>query len=140
MRPPSFSIRYRRKRITVRQPRSKLNRMSVVTASGRAKERVTDTIERARKLEEDPDKKLRLERQMCKACYYFTHLGGAAMTNRECAGCGKDELYASTATEALCLDCAGKFELCKRCGGDIDMGVNRRKWPEFPIDRSENEQ
>jgi len=102
----------------------------MASASHYSGEHVKVAIELAKKLEADPDKKKRLQAQECKSCFYVLgKLGCAAMTSRECSCCGKDMMFGSTCTDALCLDCAKKHGLCKHCGGDIDM-KQRRKWPE----------
>lgn len=114
----------------MRQPRARFNRRTVINGSVRAKERVKHVTELARKYEEDPDRKSRLARQYCIPCHYTSRMGGAAMTNKECAACGKDEMYGSTATDELCLECAKANEVCKCCGGDIKLRINRKEWPE----------
>lgn len=85
--------------------------------------------DRADRIKDDTEKQDRKKAQQCKACYYFTGLGGAAVTNRECAGCGEDQTYGSTNTDALCLPCAAEHKLCKHCGGDLEMRPGRRNWP-----------
>lgn len=115
----------------MRQRRASLARSTIVAASSRSRHRVESTLRLADLLRNDPAKPDRLEACLCKACYYFTQMGGAAMTNRECAGCGKDEIYNSTATDALCLDCAKAHSLCKRCGGDREMRTRRDTWPDM---------
>ena len=65
----------------------------------------------------------------CKACFYLGRIAGRAMTHRECMSCKKDVIYPSTATGVLCLPCARDFELCRRCGGDIEINLLRTSWP-----------
>lgn len=115
----------------MRQRRGNLARATIVAASSQSKQRVDATLKLAKNLRADSDRQARLEACLCKACHYFSRLGGAAMTNRECAGCGKDELYSSTSTDTLCLDCAVKHSLCKRCGGDLMMRTRRNTWPDI---------
>lgn len=112
----------------MRQRKAPFSRKTVMTDSGRAKDRVRHVVELAEKYQKDPDRKRRLEMQQCIPCYYTSRIGGAAMTHQECAACGSDELYGSTATEKLCLSCARKYEVCKCCGGDIKMRMNRKDW------------
>lgn len=115
----------------MRQRKGNLARSTITAASSRAKQRVDSTLKLAEQLRTDPEKAARQEASLCKACYYFTQMGGAAMTNRECAGCGKDQMYGSTATDTLCLDCANTHSLCKRCGGDQEMRTRRNTWPDM---------
>lgn len=106
-----------------------MNPANMVDASYFSSSRVTNAMEFARKLVDDPDRAERTAKQSCKACYYFTQIGGAAITTRPCMCCGKDQIYGSTNTDALCLDCAKNHDLCKKCGGDIKMNSRRRNWP-----------
>lgn len=71
----------------------------------------------------DPDKKNRTKvKGLCKYCHYVGtgRIGGAAMTRQKCATCDKDELYSSTCTDVLCLDCALVLKYCKHCGQKMD--------------------
>lgn len=121
----------------MRQRRARLDKASIASNSAQAKRRVDHHLKLADKLTNDGERKLRFEVQLCKACYYFSKIGGAAITNRECAGCGQDQTYGSTATDTLCLPCASKYDLCKQCGGDIDMQIRRKSRPEIDIKHSE---
>jgi hypothetical protein len=99
--------------------------------TNRSHDMFVDLIERAEKAKNDTDREARLIKQLCISCHYIRgRIGGAAMTTQPCACCLKPEMYGSTATDELCLSCADKHNLCKRCGGDIDMKRGRRKWPE----------
>lgn len=110
--------------------RAKMTKTFMVRASYHAKDIVDahlklmgDTINDSRRAE-------RLKKHECKACFYIRgKLGGAAMTHRACGICGEDQLYSNTNTDVLCRDCAVKHNLCKHCGGDLDMRPKRRKWP-----------
>lgn len=114
----------------MRQPRAKFSKYTIMNGSVRAKERYNHVVELAEKFQKDPDRKARMERQYCVPCHYQSRLGGAAMTSQECASCGSDQLYGSTATDTLCLECAKRTEACKCCGGDIKMRESRKNWPE----------
>ena len=103
-----------------------MNIGNMVWQTERAKDYVADLIKRAKDCETDSRKKERLVKYECKACFYINgRIGGAAMTNRDCMSCGKTETYASTVTDVLCMDCAKEHNLCKHCGGDIEMKVRR---------------
>ena len=102
----------------------------MIAMTHRSKELVDSIIQRAKEIETDARKDERVAAQLCKACFYGSHIGGSAMTHRPCMSCGQDQMYASTYTDVLCKPCAVEGKLCKHCGGDIDMKVGRRNWPE----------
>lgn len=104
----------------MKYPAAELNDRSIELATASARRRVEGTLKLAEKLTSDPDKAKRSEDSLCKACYYFTGIGGAAMTLRPCADCGEEQMYGSTDTDMLCLSCAKKRSLCKHCGGRLD--------------------
>lgn len=104
---------------------------SMVNATCLSAMYVDETLKRVTALQNDSEQEQRLRAHFCKSCFYvLSAIGGAAMTTQPCACCGKDQLYGSTYTDALCLDCAKEHTLCKHCGGDLDMRERRRKWPE----------
>jgi len=72
--------------------------------------------------DEDPDKETRLETGECKFCAYIKRgaCGGAAMTTKPCNACGKDVIYSSTITGAICEECGKKHGACIQCGGKMD--------------------
>lgn len=113
----------------MRQRPMNFTKSALVSATSKSKQRVEDALARAERIKNDSDMGDRMKAQLCKACFYFTGIGGSAMTNRECAGCGTDQMYGSTNTDALCMDCAMTHSLCKHCGGDFEMRVGRRIWP-----------
>lgn len=92
------------------------------------KEAYLHIIERAAKLLADPESIKRIEASECVVCFYSSKIGGAVMTNQECGICDKTMHFSSTATDNFCLDCAVKYNLCKHCGGDIDMKYRRKVW------------
>lgn len=104
----------------------------------RAATRCKDLAKLAVKVADDTEKAQRLERQRCKACHYFKGIGGAAITTQPCMRCGKEQTYGSTNTDALCMDCATHAELCKHCGGDLEMRTRRRGWPHSLIEPKED--
>jgi hypothetical protein len=109
--------------------RFNLTPVNCVTATLFSKSQVDSILELATKLANDPEKNQRLENCECKACYYMSRIGCAAMTSRPCGSCGEDRMYGSTNTNALCKPCAVKHNLCKHCGGDLHMRVRRKEWP-----------
>lgn len=94
-----------------------------------AHRRVEGALAMAARLTDDPDKTARLARQYCKPCHYEERLAGQAITKQPCASCGTPQTYSRTLTDDLCLQCAMKHELCKRCGGDIEIRTDRTDWP-----------
>ena len=109
-----------------------MNKGNMIGATGRAKARVRSWMELADDVIKDTKKADRLKHHECKACFYSSRIGGAAMTTRPCMSCGSDEMYGSTATDVLCIACATKHELCRHCGGDLEMRTRRKDWPETP--------
>lgn len=99
-------------------------------ATEMARLRVKHVLDLAEQISTDARKAERLKRQECKGCFYGSRLGGAAITQRACMCCAQMQSYGSTATDVLCMPCAQKSELCKHCGGDIELRVRRRKWPQ----------
>lgn len=102
---------------------------NMVRASSISNHRCQDLVKRAEKVANDTEKEARLNAQLCKACHYFERIGGQAFTMRPCMSCGSEEKYSSTVTDVLCKSCAKEGDLCKRCGGDLEMRVKRRIWP-----------
>lgn len=105
-----------------------INTSTIYSASYHAKDYVRHYIELGEQLKTDPDKKIRLEENECMSCYYVFHsrVGGSVLTTAECGICGKEMHYGNTCVDVLCDDCAKQYELCKRCGGDINMRVRRK--------------
>lgn len=98
-------------------------------ATERARARTSRLIEDARNLAEDTSRQQRLDAQKCSSCFYIAQIGGAAMTSQDCMCCHQDQLHASTNTDVLCLSCAREHQLCRHCGGDLEMNADRPDWP-----------
>ena len=75
----------------------------------------------------DHDKAGRKKKLECKACYYMrtSRIGGAAMTQVACGICDKVIMYGSTNTDAMCRECAEKYQLCVYCGADQELRPRR---------------
>lgn len=81
----------------------------------------------AESLKEDPRKSERRKNALCKLCFYNgSRIGGAAMTFQPCGICGEDMCFGNTATDSVCPECAFQNDLCKHCGGDIEMRQRRK--------------
>lgn len=117
------------------QKKANMDVASMVWATHRAIDTKRHYVEMASKMELDPGKEQRIKKGECVACFYTSRIGGAMITTRACGLCGKSEVYSSTATDALCPECAKKHNLCKHCGGDIDMKARRKKWPNLGGER-----
>lgn len=114
----------------MRQNPSKIDRASVEYATGSSSRIIKDCLKRAEDILSDANKAARAEKCQCAACFYVrSRIGGAAMTHRDCGICGKDQLYSSTSTDVICMECARTNGLCKHCGGDIDMKPRRKPYP-----------
>lgn len=109
-----------------------MNKCNMIRATEYAKDRVRRLIDRANEVTADARKIDRLKKHECKACFYESRIGGSAITMRPCMSCGNEEMYGSTATDVLCMKCATKHNLCKHCGGDIEMRARRKNWPDTP--------
>jgi predicted nucleic acid-binding Zn ribbon protein len=115
------------------RPARRLDVVAMTSATYQASDYASDLIARATRLQDDPEREKRVAAGLCRWCYYAAgRLGGASMTTQPCASCGEDQMYGSTATDALCLPCAKEHSLCKRCGGDRETRTLRRKWPKLP--------
>lgn len=99
----------------------------------RSKAMIQDQLQRAERIANDTDRAKRLDVQNCKCCFYNGRMGGAAMTTQPCMCCHKPVMYGSTATDALCMDCAREHDLCKWCGGDIELRARRKEWPSAKV-------
>lgn len=98
----------------------------IFSRTEQAKRHCKDVIESANAIQNDTKKEERLQQAECKACFYLRgRIGGNVMTNVDCSACGKQMHFSNTSVDTVCKDCAKKHNLCKRCGGDIDM-KNRR--------------
>ena len=72
-----------------------------------------ERYERILSLVKDEDAEKRRAKGECVFCYYLDgKIGGAAMTDANCAICDKITMYGSTCVDILCLDCAKKNRLC----------------------------
>jgi hypothetical protein len=105
-----------------------VDRVSIYRATSNAKDRIQRMRESLEGIDLDLEKKDRLEKCLCKHCFYLyqSRMGGAKMTNRDCGICHETQRYSSTATDPLCLPCAKINNLCKQCGGDIEMKHTRK--------------
>lgn len=104
-------------------PKKNIDKVSIVLATNQSKTYIENTIKRAENLKNDPQKKDRLSRYLCRACFYIynSRIGGAAITETECGICSKTMTFSSTAVNIICSECADTHKLCVQCGGKIHI-------------------
>lgn len=108
-------------------PKRAIDRTTIEHANGHARDHVSWVIRLASNFLKDPKRKDRKRESKCMPCFYReSRIGGASITTQPCGICGKERVFPSTATDALCLECAIENGLCCECGGDMEM-ANRRK-------------
>jgi hypothetical protein len=79
-------------------------------------------LKKAEAVEIDAKKEQRLRAQRCKTCFYIDDgIGGQAITRSKCDICEKEVINASTDVDYICEECAKEYNLCRHCGGSIDM-------------------
>jgi hypothetical protein len=110
------------------QEKDKVTEATVSKASGCARLYSANRLEKAVRFATDNLKSRRTEQQECRYCFYLhsERIGGRAITTGECGICGEIMMFNFTCTDAVCPECATKYQLCKHCGGDIDMRVKRK--------------
>ncbi|TNC80273.1 MAG: hypothetical protein C9356_15210 [Oleiphilus sp.] len=115
----------------MKQRKAKIDRVSIAHANGNARRYAKGYMESVDNFRGDAQKKERLEKHLCKSCFYFfkSRIGGAMMTSRACGLCDTEMNFCSTATDPLCLSCAKDNGLCKQCGGDIESKDRRNAYP-----------
>lgn len=69
----------------------------------------------------DPQIEDRLKNQVCVWHYYKTTISGQGFTKYKCLICDKEDYWHNTNTPKLCLPCAQKYDLCVKCGADINL-------------------
>lgn len=107
--------------------RRRINSSSVYLATDLAKRRIEAAAGRSSAALIDSERDDRRAAGLCPFCYYYAieRIGGAAITRQACGTCGEVMVFGSTRTDALCLSCSRRYDLCKRCGGDLDMKHRR---------------
>lgn len=111
-----------------REP-AKIDLCSIENATCRANHYYLAALERAEKMRDDADQKSRHEASECVVCYVpygAGRMGGATSTSRPCAICATILNFGNTCIDMLCVDCARENQLCKHCGGDVDLKYRRK--------------
>ena len=59
---------------------------------------------------------------VCKKCYWDNKgmVSGQAFTDFECALCGRTDMWHNTDVPKFCRECSEKFNMCQRCGADME--------------------
>ncbi len=84
----------------------------------------------AKNASEDPQSAERTEQQICIACFYLRS-GGLVLNafhTTKCGLCDAEMVSPNSDIHSLCINCARKSSLCRKCTGDISMN-DRDKWP-----------
>ena len=109
----------------------KIDRASIERTTNEVASYVHALIERAEAMKSDDDREIRLEEvSECVYCYVPygpCRQGGTKTTHRECGLCSTILHSSDTSCDVLCIECARKNDLCKHCGGDVDLKVRRKK-------------
>jgi hypothetical protein len=113
----------------MQRPPMNVNPEELRRSTHMARMRVENAVRLASEITQDSRKQERLAAQRCKACFYFVGVAGAAMTSRPCGLCGENQMYGSTSASALCTPCGAAHQLCRHCGGDLEMNTARSHWP-----------
>lgn len=105
----------------------KIDQSALQWATDSAISRKESIVRKALNITNDPQKKERKEKSLCVIHYYQEgRMGGAAMCTQPCGICNEEQVYGSTATDALCLKCATAYKLCKECGADLELKPRRK--------------
>jgi hypothetical protein len=72
--------------------------------------------------EEQKKQRLAQEPRECRICFYLDRgrIAGMAFSDYECRICGAQARHANTAVPRVCVICSVKYEICRRCTGDIN--------------------
>ncbi len=101
---------------------------SIQQATYYSKIHFDEMMVKAENAKADKLKTQRLKAGECAFCFYFrdSRFGGAAITTSNCRGCGEQMTFSNTNTDDFCKKCSEKYELCVRCGGDLNLRAKRR--------------
>lgn len=91
----------------------------------KSQEKINRQLKLAKDLKQDPNMSFRLDDHLCKACYYFIGFAGQAFTDSACYICGEIIHNNNTNTDKVCRSCAAKHHLCRKCGADISLDIQR---------------
>lgn len=74
-------------------------------------------------IQEDAERKVRLQRGLCHVCYYLKRGGvvGHGFTEYKCEQCGDHYMHENTGVPKLCRQCAESSGRCRQCAADLDQ-------------------
>ena len=114
----------------MRNPAQKMTPAFMKTVTMRGNRRLENQIRLMERVRDDTERDKRLASQQCRGCYYGERVVTHAMTEQACMSCDAIKLFNNSDTDVLCQPCAVQGSLCKHCGADIDLNVDREDWPE----------
>lgn len=80
----------------------------------------------ALRLQNDPDRKNRIDQSMCHCCFYQRGmLSGQMLTERQCSFCDAVVRSGNTSCGMICVPCAKQRGLCAKCGADITLKIRK---------------
>lgn len=106
----------------------KFSLINIINASSSANSLFKSIEEKYNNYIKDKNKKERLEKYWCKACFYLRNsfVGVPSMKTDCCSICDKKMSFGAIAPDVLCVSCAKKYKLCSHCGGDINQKMRRK--------------
>lgn len=115
----------------MRSKKAIITRITILNATAIRKSFAAGLVESVSRFKGDLDKKERLNKGECAACYYLGNqrIGGSSVTHKDCGICDFDMVFPSTSTNVICKPCGKENGLCVHCGGDIDMKERRKPYP-----------
>lgn len=106
----------------------KIDNACISNATYVSKSQADSIIVRARLILDDPDRSKRLDACECPVCWKIGRVGGAKCTTVVCGMCDAELKFSSTCVDAVCVPCAKKIGICKRCCADLDLKQRKYLW------------
>lgn len=86
-----------------------------------AKYGVKNILDTAKKISDDKQQKVRLERQECVLCFYRGRIVAHAFTEYTCEDCGDVGSWPNSGRPRLCKECAQGHSACMHCMAEISF-------------------
>ena len=109
--------------------RATIDRCSIERATAYARTTIDAICLRADKFVFDPDCKIREFASECLACFVPYGAGRQGVGRVQQCGLCDATTEGGSDSDKLCLSCARANDLCKHCGGDINLKTTRRQRP-----------
>lgn len=120
-------MRRRLQRYIMNIPRRPCDLASIERNTHQAQQWYEMTAARIELMDNDLDREKRHAESECHYCYVPYGAGRQGNSSGSLCGlCGGRTSSPSPCADVLCLDCAKANNLCKHCGGDVDMKRRRR--------------